>query len=39
MKKTKQYNDVTDHIGAVYAKNDTKHSWLIGSGANCDETR
>ena len=37
MMKTKQDNDVTDHIGVVYAENETKLSWLIGSGVICEE--
>ena len=28
---------MTNHISVVYAKNETDLSWLIGSGANCDE--
>lgn len=35
--ETKQDSDMIDHTGMVYAKKDTKQSWLIGSGANCDE--
>ena len=34
--KTKQDNDVTDRIGAIYAINETKLSWPIGSGAIYD---
>ena len=37
--KTRQDNDVTDHIGEVYIENDTELSWTIESGVNCDETR
>lgn len=35
--ETKQDSDMIDHTGMVYAKKDIKQSWLIGSGANCDE--
>ena len=34
--KTKQDNDLTNCIGAVYAKNDTKISWSIELGTICD---
>ena len=34
---TKEDNDVIDHIGVVYVKNDTKLSWSIKSGGDCDE--
>ena len=37
--KTKQNNDLTDHQGAFYAKNDTELSWLIKLCANCDENQ
>ena len=30
MTKTKKDNDVTNHIGAIYAKNEIELSWLIG---------
>lgn len=35
--KTRQDNDVTDQIGALYIENDIKLSWLIGPGVVCDE--
>ena len=35
--ETKQDSDMIDHTCMVYAKKDTKQSWLIGSGTNCDE--
>ena len=37
--KTSEDNDVTDHIGLVYTKNDTKLSGPIGLSVVCDETR
>ena len=37
MMKIRQDNDMNDSIGAVYAKSDTKLSWLIGLGVDCDE--
>ena len=37
MMKIRQNNDVTDCIGAVHAKNDTKLLWLIGLGVVYDE--
>ena len=30
--KTRQDNDVTNHTGTIYAKNDTKLLWPIRSG-------
>ena len=36
---TKEDNDVIDHIGIVYIKNNTKLSWPIGSGGNYDENQ
>ena len=35
--KTRQDNDMTDHIGAVYAKNDNELLWHVGLGDNYDE--
>lgn len=32
--KTSQDNDLTDYTGTVYAKNETKFSWSIKSGAD-----
>ena len=32
MTKTKQDNDVTNHINAIYAENETKLLWSIGPG-------
>ena len=37
MMKTREDNDVIDHIGVVYIKNDTKLLWPIRLGANYDE--
>ena len=37
MTKTRQDNDMIDHTWVVYAENETKLSWSIGSGADCDE--
>ena len=37
--KIRQDNDVIDHIGAVYVKNETELSWLIESGAVCDKNQ
>ena len=34
-----QENDVTNHVDAIYAKNDIKVSWLIKSGADCNENQ
>ena len=34
--KTRQDNDMTDWIGAVYAKNETELSWSIELGAVYD---
>ena len=34
MTKTREDNNVTDHIGAVYAENDTELSWPIRSSAD-----
>ena len=35
--KIKEDNDVTNCTCVVYIENDTKLSWLIGSGVVCDE--
>ena len=35
--KTKQDNDMTDHVGAIYAKNDNEQSWLIRLSVACNE--
>ena len=35
--KTKQDNDMTNCIGAVYVENNIELSWLIRSGTVCDE--
>ena len=32
MMKTRQDNDMIDHIGALYAENNTELPWLIGLG-------
>ena len=37
MAKTKEDNDVIDHIGVVYIKNDIELSWPIGLSVICDE--
>ena len=37
MMKTRHDNEMTDHIGAIYAKNETKLSWSIRLGVICDE--
>ena len=39
MKKTKQKNDVTDHIGAFYVENNIEISWPIGLGVVCDKNQ
>ena len=39
MIKTSQANKVIDHIGAIYAKNDTKLLWSIGLNVDCDENQ
>ena len=36
--KTKQDNDVTDHIGVVYIESNIELSSLIESGIDCDES-
>lgn len=36
--KTIQNNDVVDRTGAIYTKNETKLSWLIGLGMIYAET-
>ena len=37
--KTKQDNDMTNYISAVYVENDTELSWPIGLGAVCEENQ
>ena len=37
--KTRQDNNMTDRIGAMYTENNTKLLWLIGSSSNCDENQ
>ena len=37
--KTRQDNDVTDCIGAIYVENKTGLLWLIKSGIICDENQ
>ena len=37
--KTNQDNDLTDHTGAIYAKNKTEFSWPIRSGADFGENQ
>ena len=36
MTKSRQDNNVTDHTGALYAKNETELSWPIRQGAVYD---
>ena len=36
---TRQDNDMTDHIGVIYAKNDTKLSWPIGPSVDSDDNQ
>ena len=37
--KTRQDNDMIDHIILIYIENDTKHSGPIGPGVVYDETK
>ena len=37
--KTKDNNDVIDHIDVVYAENKTEPLWLIGLGVISDENK
>ena len=37
MTKTRWDNNVIDHIGAIYAKNDTELSWHIELGVDYEE--
>ena len=39
MMKTRHDNDVTDHAGAFYRKNEIELSWTIGSSVIYDEHR
>ena len=39
VEKTKQDNDVIDHTGVIYVKNDAKLSSSIRSDADCDENQ
>ena len=39
MMKTKQDNNLIDHKGVVYLKNETELSWPIRLSAVCEETR
>ena len=39
MIKTRKYNDVTNCIAAVYDENETKLSWPIKLGDDCDENQ
>ena len=39
MKKTRQDNDVTDHIGAFYVENNIEILWPIGLGVVCDKNQ
>ena len=35
--KTRQDNNMIDHVDTVYAEKDTKLSWHVGLGADYDE--
>ena len=37
--KTRQDNDMTNRIGAVYVKSDTELLWSTESGGVCDENK
>ena len=37
--KARHDNEVTDHTGAIYVENNTKLSWAIRLGADCDENQ
>ena len=37
MKKMRQDNDMTDHIGSLYAENETHLLWLIRQGMVYDK--
>ena len=37
--KTREDNDVTDHIGVVYIENNTELLWLIGLAVDYDENQ
>ena len=39
MMKTRQDNDMIDHIDAIYAENDTKLSWSIRSVTDYNENK
>ena len=39
MTKTRKDNSMTDHIGAIYSKNNNKLLWLIELGVNYDENK
>ena len=37
--KTKQDNDITNHIGAIQVENGMKFSWLVQPGVVYDENQ
>ena len=39
MIKTKQDNDVTDHIGMPYVESESEVLWLIRLGTVCDKNQ
>ena len=39
MINTRHDNNMTNHIGVIYVRNDTELSWLIGSGVDCDKNQ
>ena len=39
MAKTRHDNDMTDHLGLLYTKNETELSWPIQQGKVYDEDR
>ena len=39
MMNTRENNDIIDHIGVIYAKNDIELSWLIELSGDCNENQ
>lgn len=39
MTKTKEDNDMIDHIGVVYVENDDKLPWSIWSSVDCNQNQ
>ena len=39
MINTRQDNNMIDHIGVIYVRNDIELSWLIESGVDCDKNQ